>query len=71
MRQIVRVGLDIAKRWFQVRGVDDVERRFSIESSRATRSWVFSARCRRAKSLWKPALPRTTGVARSNGWAIG
>jgi hypothetical protein len=26
MRQIVRVGLDIAKRWFQVRGVDDAEK---------------------------------------------
>jgi transposase len=26
MRQIVRVGLDIAKRWFQVCGVDDVEK---------------------------------------------
>ena len=26
MRQIVRVGLDIAKRWFQVRGVDEAEK---------------------------------------------
>jgi transposase len=26
MRQIVRVGLDIAKRWFQVRGIDDAEK---------------------------------------------
>ena len=71
MRLIVRVGLDIAKRWFQVRGVDDAEKEVFNRSSRATRSWVFSARCRGAKSLWKPALPHTTGVARSNGWAIG
>ena len=26
MRQIVRIGLDIAKRWFQVRGVDEGDR---------------------------------------------
>ena len=26
MRQIVRIGLDIAKRWFQVRAVDEAER---------------------------------------------
>ncbi len=26
MRQIVRVGLEIAKRWFQVRGVDEAEK---------------------------------------------
>ena len=26
MRQIVRIGLDIAKRWFQVRGVDETEK---------------------------------------------
>jgi len=26
MRQIVRIGLDIAKRWFQARGVDEAER---------------------------------------------
>jgi transposase len=26
MRQIVRIGLDIAKRWFQVRSVDETEK---------------------------------------------
>ena len=26
MRQIVRIGLDIAKRWFRVRGVDEAEK---------------------------------------------
>ncbi len=26
MRQIVRIGLDIAKRWFQVRGVDEADK---------------------------------------------
>ena len=29
MSQIVRIGLDIAKRWFQVRGVDDTETEIS------------------------------------------
>jgi hypothetical protein len=72
MRQIVRVGLDIAKRWFQVRGLDEAEKEvFNRKLPRDKVLGFLGALRRRAKSLWKPALPHTTGVARSNGWAIG
>ena len=47
MRQIVRIGLDIAKRWFQVRGVDEAERE------------VFNRKLPRDKVLgFLGALPR-------------
>jgi hypothetical protein len=44
MRQIVRVGLDIAKHG-PVHGSSRLKRRFSIECSRTIRSGIFSARC--------------------------
>jgi transposase len=53
MRQIVRIGLEIAKRWFQLHASTKRKKSSSIGSSPATKFWAFSARCRLAKSLSK------------------
>jgi transposase len=53
MRQIVRIGLEIAKRWFQLHAVDEAEKELFNRKLPATKFWAFSARCRLAKSLSK------------------
>jgi hypothetical protein len=71
MRQIVRIGLDIAKRWFQVRAVDEAEKEVFNRKLPRDKVLGFLGRCRRVKSLSKPVRRRITGVARSNGCATG
>jgi hypothetical protein len=70
MRQIVRIGLDIAKRWFQVRAVDEANKEVFNRKLPRDKVLVFLGALPPSKSLSRPARRRIIGAARSNGWAI-
>ena len=71
MRQIARIGLDIANRWFQVHAVDEAGKEVINRKLPRDKVLGFSDRCRLVRSLWKPARRRIIGAAKSDGSAIG
>ena len=70
MRQIVRIGLDIAKRWFQVRAVDEAEREVFNRKLPRDKVLGFLGSLPPCEVALKPARRRIIGAARSDGWAI-
>ena len=62
LTSVTRVGLDLAKRVFQVHAVDANGDVVVRASSRAAISSRFSLRCRRAWWGWRRALRRTIGA---------
>ena len=71
MRQIVRIGLDIAKRWFQVHAVDEVGKEVFNRKLPRDKVLGFLGSLPLVRSHSKPARRRIIGVARSVGSAIG
>ena len=61
--QITTVGLDLAKYWFQVHGVDAAGRPSSSDGFAGRRSSSFSKAWSPASSAWKPAPRRIIGRA--------
>ena len=69
MSEILAVGLDLAKDVFQAHGADSAAGLSYARSWDGIRFLRFSASCRPASWLWKPAAAPTSGAARSASWA--
>jgi hypothetical protein len=70
MRQIVRIGLDIAKRWFQARGVDEAEREVFNRKLPRDKVLGFLGSLPPCEVALEACSSSHIGAARSNGWAI-
>ena len=70
MDEITTVGLDLAKRVFQVHGADAKGRLVLQKKLRREDVLSFSQSSRLALSAWKLAPRRITGPARSVIWAM-
>jgi hypothetical protein len=71
MNRLARMGLDIAKRWFQVQAVAGDGREILNRKLPRDKVLSFWPRFRLAMSPWRPAPHHTTGAVRSEVWAIG
>jgi len=69
MTEVSTIGLDIAKRVFQVHGVNQAGAVVFRRQLRRTEVLKFSPSCRLVWSAWKPVPRRITGAARSRRWA--
>jgi len=58
--QISTIGLDLAKRVFQVHGIDAAGQAVVRKSLRRSQMLPFLPNCRRAWSAWKRAVRRIT-----------
>jgi hypothetical protein len=70
MRQIVRIGLEIAKRWFQLHAVDEAEKELFNRKLPRDKVLGFLGSLPPCEVALEAVRRRTIGVARSNGWAI-
>ena len=71
MEQVGTIGLDIAKRVFQVHGVDAPGEVIFRRQLRRAEMVKFFAKLRPARWGWRRALRGITGAARLPPWAIG
>jgi hypothetical protein len=71
MNQIARIGLDIAKRWFQIHAVDESGREVLNRKLPRDKILGFLSAFQLATSPWRRAHPPTIGDVRSVAWAIG
>ena len=71
MNQIARIGLDIAKRWFQIHAVDESGREVLNRKLPRDKVLGFLAALPLATSPWRPARRLIIGAAKSAAWAIG
>ena len=63
MTTITTIGLDLAKKVFQVHGVD-VEGKVVVAPDAQTQGGVGVLSCRRVWSAWRPAAVRNIGGVR-------
>ena len=61
--QITTIGLDLAKHWFQVHGVDAAGKIVVKRRLRRAEVSTFFRRSSPASSAWRPARRRTIGRA--------
>ena len=59
--QVTTIGLDLAKHWFQVHGIDALGRTLVRRRLRRSEVLGFFRSLPRAWSGWKPVRRRTTG----------
>ena len=70
MDEITTVGLDLAKRVFQVHGADAKGRPVLQKKLRREEMLSFFASSRLASLAWRRVPLRITGPARSESWAM-
>ena len=71
MNQIARIGLDIAKRWFQIHAVDENGREVLNRKLPRDKVLGFLAALPACDVAWRRARHPTIGAVRSVVWAIG